>query len=250
MTDLGRQSGISDLVSAAAAIRSGLGSNALNSVMDSARRYLSVFARSQSVMATMIRSDWKPLELRTRPGTTVYINIPPQELKAYAAVVRLMLVQHQRLLMKHPAKRGEQPVTFFLDEMPQLGNFESILEMQDVGRGAGLRLWMFAQSVGQLAKAFGRDRYEGVIDACRCRSYLQPDKEALDLIKPSLGKVRNMFTKEEYNLVEDYELMVRTHHDKIITTTRGDHPMLLTKRYAYQQDQGKKLKPPLLKKVF
>ena len=69
-------------------------------------------------------------------------------------------------------------------------------QVQDVGRGAGLRLWMFAQSLGQLSQAFGRDRYEGVVDACRVRCFMQPESSVAKLIAPALCEVRNLFNEK------------------------------------------------------
>lgn len=211
--------------------------------MDAGRRYLSIFARSPSIAASTATSDWRPEHFRTMPGTTLYICVPPSELKAYAPLIRIMLVQHARILMQKQASPGELPITFFLDEMPQLGNFESILELQDVGRGSGLRLWMFAQYIAQLETAFG-NKYKGVVDACRARSFLQPDMQLVELIQPGLGMTKNHFTGENKKLAEDHELVGRAFDDRIIVTTRGDHPMALNKAYSYKTERHKFLPPP------
>lgn len=241
----GARHGIYDLEAVAGAMRAGIevGGSRLDSVMDAGRRYLSIFARSSSIAASTATSDWRPEYFRSRPGTTLYICVPPSELKAYAPLIRIMLVQHARILMQKQAAPGELPITFFLDEMPQLGNFESILELQDVGRGSGLRLWMFAQYIAQLETAFG-NKYKGVVDACRVRSFLQPDMQLVELIQPGLGMTKNHFTGEQKKLAEDHELVGRAYDDKTIVTTRGDHPMALDKVYSYQSERHKFLAPP------
>lgn len=245
MQRLGKRTGIFDLEAAANAMKAGAhmaNGQRLEGVLDTGRRYLSIFTRSPNVEKTISTSDWRPEHFRNRPGTSLYICVPPAELKSYAPVIRIMLIQHARLLMRQQATPGELPITFFLDEMPQLGNFESILELQDVGRGSGLRLWMFAQYIAQLEHAFGK-KYKGVVDSCRCRSFLQPDVQAVQLIQPGLGTTRNAFTGETKKLVEDHDLMGRAYDDKVILTTRGDHPMQLMKKYAWQTDKAK-MKPP------
>ncbi|WP_020087560.1 type IV secretory system conjugative DNA transfer family protein [Hyphomicrobium zavarzinii] len=245
MIRMAKRTGIFDLEAAANAIRAGIkaGGTRLEGVLDTGRRYLSVFTRSPTIEQTISTSDWRPEHFRTRPGTTLYICVPPAELKAYAPIIRIMLIQHTRILMRKQAAQGELPITFFLDEMPQLGNFESILELQDVGRGSGLRLWMFAQYIAQLEAAFG-NKYQGVVDACRSRSFLQPDMQLVKLIQPGLGTTRNPFTGETKKLAEDHDLVGRLYDDKVILTTRGDHPMALDKRYAWQTDKAKMLPPP------
>ncbi len=245
MTRMARRTGIFDLEAAANAIRAGIkaGGTRLEGVLDTGRRYLSVFTRSPHIEKTISTSDWRPEHFRNREGTTLYICVPPAELKAYAPIIRIMLIQHTRILMKRQAAQGELPITFFLDEMPQLGNFESILELQDVGRGSGLRLWMFAQYIAQLEAAFG-NKYQGVVESCRARSFLQPDMQLVKLIQPGLGTTRNPFTGETKKLAEDHDLVGRLYDDKVILTTRGDHPMHLDKKYAWQTDKAKMLPPP------
>lgn len=137
---------IPDLASAANALESGIRAKEgrLESVMDTMRRYLSVFGRSSSLRTAMSASDWNPRQLRSVPGTTIYLCIPDNELDAYAPILRLLFFMHMRILKDQPMPHGDPPITFFMDEMPQLGNFAAIPNMQDTGRSAGLRLWMAA----------------------------------------------------------------------------------------------------------
>lgn len=236
MSELGQKHNIPDLDGAANALIGGMaiGGKTIEGVLDTGRRYLAGFARSAHTRRAMSKSDWTPQDLRSRQGSTLYICLSPTELKSFAPIVRLILAQHSRILQRHLARKDEVPITFFLDEMPQLGNFEAILELQDVGRGAGLRLWMFAQTLGQLSKAFGHERYKGVVDACRVRCFMQPDNEAAQLIAPALGEVRNFFNGERRPLATANDLMGRAYHDKTIITTRGDHPMALDKVMAWK----------------
>ena len=241
LVTLSKDTGIPDLEQAANAFSAGVGGQRLESVMDAARRYLSNFSRSAYVRNAMSHSDWRPNDLRRKPGTTVYICIA--DLKEFAPIIRLLVYQHFRILRAHQARQGEPPITFFLDEMPQLGNFESILQMQDVGRGSGLRLWMFAQHPSQLKDAYG-ERATGIIDTCRARCFMQPDSETAKLIAPALGEVPNVFTGEKQPLAAPYELSGRAYGDKTIVTTRGDHPMALKKRMAFRHYANLIRRPP------
>ena len=244
----GERHKIGDLVAAANAIKAGLEGTRNDSIMDAARRHLSVYTRTPSIVSAITSSHWAPDVLRLKKGTTVYICMSPSELTSYGAIVRMMLMQHMQELMQHRAKPGEPPVTFFLDEMPQLGNFDSILQAQDVGRGAGIRLWMFAQYMGQLNTAFGSDRYKGLIEACRVRCFMRPDQEAARMLEHALGQTSTMLGKEHKPLATGADLMGAKYRDKIIVTTSGDHPMCLDKRYAYKTDADKMI-PIVIKKV-
>ncbi|MFM9938686.1 MAG: type IV secretory system conjugative DNA transfer family protein [Hyphomicrobiaceae bacterium] len=232
LESLADQYAIPDLQQAATTFRDGLDSNRLDSVFDAARRHLSVFGRSSLVRRALATSDWHPLDLRLRPGTSLYICV--DEPKAYGAIIRLMVYQHFRLLKDHAARADEPPVTFFLDEMPRLGNFTSLLDMQDVGRSAGLRLWMFAQSYGQLVQHYGAARAPGIVDACRVRTFLQPQADEVKFILPALGEVRNVFTGEKTPLATKDQLMGHVFGDKMVVTTRGDRPLVLAPKFAHQ----------------
>jgi type IV secretion system protein VirD4 len=191
----------------------------------------------------MSRSDWSPLDLRRQPGTTVYLCLSGDDIDTYMPIVRLILQQHATALLASPRQPGIPPITFFLDEFPQLGRMESIQRLLDVGRGAGLRLWLFAQYLGQLREAYDR-RADGLIQACRVRSFMQPDNEAVELLRPQLGRVEHLFSGREKPLAEDYELMGHAYADKIIITARGHAPVLLGKRYAWQEMADEMSKTP------
>jgi len=146
----------------------------------------------------------------------------------------LMIHQHASALTRDFTWRPDvPPITFFLDEVPQLGALATLTDLMDVGRGAGVRLWLFAQYLGQLRSAY-RDKANGIVGACAVRCFMQPDKEAYDLIKSELGEVHNLITGEKRPLAEHYELTGRVHGDKVVSLARNDLPALLEKRPAFR----------------
>ena len=76
---------------------------------------------------------------------------------------------------------------------------------------------------------------------------MQPDNQAAELLAPQLGTVQHLFNGERKPLAEPYELMGKTYADKIIVTARGHEPVLLGKRYAWQDfaDQMQEAPPRL-----
>ncbi|CEJ88123.1 putative TRAG family protein [Hyphomicrobium sp. GJ21] len=245
---LGKIHDIPDLEGAGNALQSGIAlqSKALESVLDTARSNLSSFAKSMTARRAMSRTDWRPSDLRKHQGATLYICLSADDLKSYGAMIRIMLAQHLAQLQNYSAKPDEPPITFFLDEMPKLGNFQSILNMQDLGRSAGLRLWMFCQYIGQLEQCFF-ERYKGVIDACRVRSFMRPDGQAYEHIRPALGETRNLFSGERAPLASSSDLMGRAFRDKILVLTSGENPMSLGKVLAYKNYTKRMLPPPTIK---
>ncbi|MCB1509665.1 MAG: type IV secretory system conjugative DNA transfer family protein [Hyphomicrobiaceae bacterium] len=252
LRSLAAKTGIADIANNATAMETALTteSNRMESVFDTARRHVAVFSRAAHVRRALSRSDWHPLDLRKRPGTTVYFCLKPGELRAFAPLVRIVFQQHAAALTKDfAAKPGALPVTFFLDEMPQLGNLAAINDILDVGRGAGLRLWLFAQYLGQIRDIYGA-RANGLINACQIRSFLQPDHDAAEFIAPALGKTRSLFKGEDRPLAEPYDLMGRAYADKIIALARGERPVLLDKLVAHRHyGHWMRLKPPAVRKL-
>ena len=217
LDEMARLYKIPALAEHAKAIKGGLGSQRIESVVDNARRFLNIFSRSATLRAAMSGSDWHPKQLRERPGTTVYLCLGGDDLDTFAPIVRLILQQHANALLKDfRHKPGEPPITFFLDEFPQLKRMDSIMRMMDTGRGAGLRLWFFAQYIGQVRQAYDKQA-DGLINACRVRSFMSPDAEAAEFIKPYLGTTTNLFTGEKTPLAEPHELVGTEFAERILT---------------------------------
>lgn len=231
---LGTRTSLAELVDIGISIHDGIKSTRLGSVFDTARTYLNNLNRSPMVAASTASSDWHPRQLREHTGTTVYLSFRPGEMAGFAGIIQLILQQHAHFLTREFTHRpGTPPIAFFLDEAPQLGTLPSLTDLMDVGRGAGVRLWLFAQYLGQIRSAY-RDRANGIVGACAVRCFMQPDKEAYELIRSELGTVHNLITGEKRPLAEHYELTGRTHGDKLLSLARNDLPALLEKRPAFK----------------
>lgn len=242
LNELARQYRVPALAEHANAIKGGLGSQRLESVADNARRFLNIFSRSATLRAAMSASDWHPGDLRKHKGTTVYLCLPGDDLDTFAPIVRLILQQHANALLRDFAfKKGEPPITFFLDEFPQLKRMDSIMRLVDTGRGAGVRLWFFAQYLGQIRQAYDKQA-DGLIGACKVRSFLSPDAEAAEFLKPYLGTTTNLFTGEKKPLAEPHELVGSAFADTILTLADG--PAKLAKRFAWATMADRLLPPP------
>ena len=251
LRNLASSTGIVDLETTAGALEAGSQDDTqrLESVVENARRHIAIFARSSFIRDALSESDWTPEMLHTQPGTTVYFCLKAGALEAYAPLVRLIFQQHaMRLTSDFTRKPGAIPITFFLDEMPQLGNLPSLHTLLDVGRAAGVRLWLFAQYMGQIRANYGR-RTEGLIMSCAVRSFMSPDNEAANFIAPTLGTTQHLFSGQRKPLAEDYELMGAAYAGKIITLIREEHPLLLDKVLAYERfPQNLRPKPPTVKR--
>lgn len=235
MRKLSASTGIADLETVATAFENAMEDNSrLESVLDTARQFTSAFARSIITSATLSYSDWKPSDLRTRTGMSVYISLRPGDLEPFAPVLRLIFQQHAHALINgHAAPPDAPPVTFFLDEMPQLGAMPSITDLLDLGRSAGIRLWLFAQYFGQFDKAY-KKLAKGLISGCRVSCWMKPDDDAMGFIKPALGTTHSYYSDERRLLAAEDELRGREFSDDIIAISPGETPMRLSKLMAFQ----------------
>lgn len=209
-------------------------SGRLSSVMDNAQSHLSSLSRSPTAAEALSSSNWHPLDLREKTGTTVYLSFKPGEMRAYAGIIRIILDQHANALTTDFERRPDDPpITFFLDEMPQLGFMETLNDLMDIGRGAGVRLWLFAQYMGQIRDNYGT-RADGLISSAQIRCFMQPDLDAARFIAPQLGVTHNVLTGERKNMADINDLAGKKFGDKIIIIPRNEHPALLDPLFAYK----------------
>lgn len=235
MRAMAEQTGLKALEAAAQAIENGVTSNRLESVFDTARAALDPITNVPSAIAATSASDWRPEVLRETPGVSIYFTLSVKDLRAFAPLVRLVFMQHVNALTTDFTRQPDvPPVTFFLDEVPQLGPLGSLTDIIDVGRGANLRLWMICQYIGQLRAIYG-SMTDGLINSCAIRCFLQPDLDAARFVSPQLGVTRNIINGEQKPLAEPHDLMGRAFANKAIVLSRGEHPAQLSLRPAHLQ---------------
>jgi type IV secretion system protein VirD4 len=245
MRALGKSSGITDLTNAATAFENALADNArIESILDTARQFTAAFARSTVVAASISSSSWKPKDLRYRTGTSIYVSLRPGDLQPFAPIIRILFQQHaNQLIDGHAARPDQPPITFFLDELPQLGAMPSLTDLLDLGRSAGLRLWLFGQYFGQFKKAY-RDLAKGLIGGCRVSLWMKPDDDAVNLIKPAIGTTHSYYVNERQPLAAEDQLRGREFSDDIIAISPGEIPMRLSKVMAFEAMPDRLTTPP------
>ena len=187
------------------------------------------------------RCDWSPLDLRngtTRGHPTVYICLKPHEIDAYISILRVFIAQHIRLLTSaEPTERDRSkvlPILFLLDELPRLGRMPPVASAIEIGASYGLRVWMFAQSLGQLQEAY--PNADGMISSCAVRVYLNPSGAdgLADKLSNELGSVTNLADGTQKPLVPANELAGPKWADKQLVLAAGTRPARIRKMFAYE----------------
>ena len=179
-------------------------------------------------------SDWSPLDFRKSPAPTLFLIIKPNEIETYAPLLRVIIAQHVRMLMQEEPDRTAPPVLFMLDELPRLGRMEPIREALEVGRSYRLQLWMFAQFVGQLSDAYGKEIAEGMIESCGVRMYMNPGQETAEKLSKALGTRENMLTGKTEPVVTPQALTGPDWKDDILVFATGEKPLRLKKAFFHE----------------
>ena len=143
----------------------------LDGALQTAKASLSAWVGERINMVTR-QSDWSPLDLRNGTNPTLYVCVKPNEIEAYLSLLRVVIAQHIRALTSELPPRGAAPILFVLDELPRLRQMPPVEEALEVGRQYGIKLWMFAQSVGQMKNAYPNG--EGMMGSCAVRTFMNP----------------------------------------------------------------------------
>lgn len=204
---------------------------AMENIYQHARQALACF-ESPIVQRATAGMDWHPDELRYG-ATTLFLSLPMDQIEPYGPVIRALVGAHIKALTKAEPEAGTLPVTFLLDELPQLGNFDAVVRAVEIGRSYGLRMWGFAQHAQQIEDAFTRWRVLTDSPAARC--YMNPDLGSADVISQTLGEVVDLFTGKESVVASPAELMGANYENKIIVMQAGGHVHCVNKLMAFEQ---------------
>lgn len=154
-------------------------------VMSTVQRHLD-FLDSKLVAASVARSTFDVREL-LKPGTTLFLQIPPEQLEAARGLLRCWLSTLIRVIGKAGDERKAE-VLCLLDEASALGGLPAIEEALVRGRSAGVRLLLAYQSDSQVKTAF-KDKPTLLYDNCSTQVYLGATSiESADRLSKSLGE--------------------------------------------------------------
>jgi type IV secretion system protein VirD4 len=183
------------------------------------------------------KSDWSPLDLRGGKNPTIYICLKPNEVDSYISVLRVFIAQHIRSLTstKVPA-HGVQPILFILDELPRLRHMPPVEEALEIGRQYGIKLWLFAQSLGQLKEAY--PNADGMIGGCAIRMFMNPSlhDETAQKVSDDIGFMDSVIDGTRVKIVEPNVLSGADYKDLVIVMAVNARAARLRKYFAYEDD--------------
>jgi type IV secretion system protein VirD4 len=189
------------------------------------------------------RSDWNPAGLRAGVDgkhPTIYVCLKANEIEAYLSVLRVLIAQHIRMLARHTPTDTDRdkmlPILFMLDELPRLREMQPVAEAIEIGANFGLRVWMFAQSLGQMQNAY--PNADGMISACAVRMYMNASGAdgLAEKLSQELGMIDSLVDGQRRRLVEAAELAGPAYADKLLVFGLGSRPARLKKDFAWRDE--------------
>jgi type IV secretion system protein VirD4 len=156
-----------------------------SSVLSCVTRHLS-FLDSGLVAKAVATSTFDPAQLR-KPGTTLFLQIPPDQLEAQKGLLRCWISTLVRVI-GGVGSEWDGETLFLLDEASALGSLPALEEAMVRGRSAGVRLLLAYQSDSQVRAAF-KDKPTLLYDNCATQIYLgaASSYESAERLSKSIG---------------------------------------------------------------
>jgi len=175
--------------------------NERSGVLSTAVSFLGLY-RDPIVSRNTENCDWRIADLVSADKpVTLYLVVPPSDISRTKPLIRLILNQvGRRLTETLNPKAGDaahRQLLMMLDEFPALGRldfFESALAFM---AGYGIRAYLIAQSLNQIAKAYGENN--AILDNCHVRiAFAANDERTAKRISDALGTATELRAQRNY----------------------------------------------------
>jgi type IV secretion system protein VirD4 len=175
--------------------------NERSGVLSTAVSFLALY-RDPVIARNTAACDWRIDDLVSADKpVTLYLVVPPSDISRTKPLIRLVLNQIGRRLteMLNAAEGApkKRQLLLMLDEFPALGRldfFESTLAFM---AGYGIRAYLIAQSLNQIAKAYGENN--AILDNCHVRiAFAANDERTAKRISDALGTATELRAQRNY----------------------------------------------------
>lgn len=175
--------------------------NERSGVLSTAVSFLGLY-RDPVVSRNTEHCDWRIADLVSADKpVTLYLVVPPSDISRTKPLIRLILNQIGRRLTETLNTRAgdhtQRQLLMMLDEFPALGRldfFESALAFM---AGYGIRAYLIAQSLNQIAKAYGENN--AILDNCHVRiAFAANDERTAKRISDALGTATELRAQRNY----------------------------------------------------
>jgi type IV secretion system protein VirD4 len=174
--------------------------NERSGVLSTAMSFLGLY-RDPTVARITSDCDWRIDDfLAGAQPISLYLVVPPSDISRTKPLMRLVLNQIGRRLTEKLEGSGggaRRQLLMMLDEFPALGRldfFESALAFM---AGYGVRAFLIAQSLNQIAKAYGENN--AILDNCHVRvAFASNDERTAKRISDALGTATEQRAMRNY----------------------------------------------------
>ena len=122
-------------------------------ISPTANSYLKAF-NSKKILKSFSNSTFALKDfISAKHPATIYIVMPPAYVQSHFTLVRLWFYTLMKVFTNR-REIPELPTMFFLDEVSQFGEFSILENVMTIGRGYGIKVWLFLQSIHQLQQNY------------------------------------------------------------------------------------------------
>jgi type IV secretion system protein VirD4 len=174
--------------------------NERSGVLSTAMSFLGLY-RDPTVATVTSTCDWRIADLieAERP-VSLYLVVPPSDIARTKPLIRLILNQiGRRLTEKLDGQGGKsrRQLLLMLDEFPALGRLDFFETSLAFLAGYGVRAFLIAQSLNQIAKAYGENN--SILDNCHVRiAFASNDERTAKRISDALGTATEQRAMRNY----------------------------------------------------
>ena len=179
--------------------------NERSGVLSTAMSFLGLY-RDPTVAEVTSRCDWRIADLvEAKQPVSLYLVIPPSDISRTKPLVRLILNQIGRRLTERldglnqqtDASPKRHKLLMMLDEFPALGRLDFFETALAFMAGYGIRVFLIAQSLNQIVKAYGENN--AILDNCHVRVVFSTnDERTAKRISDALGTATEQRAMRNY----------------------------------------------------
>ncbi|WP_031343141.1 conjugal transfer protein TraG [Novosphingobium lindaniclasticum] len=179
--------------------------NERSGVLSTAMSFLGLY-RDPTVSAVTAASDWRIADLVDgKYPASLYLVVPPSDISRTKPLIRLILNQIGRRLTEElrfehgsaHSDAGRHRLLMMLDEFPALGRLDFFETSLAFLAGYGVRVFLIAQSLNQIEKAYGE--HNSILDNCHVRvAFATNDERTAKRLSDALGTATEQRAMRNY----------------------------------------------------
>ncbi len=179
--------------------------NERSGVLSTAMSFLGLY-RDPTVSAVTSVSDWRIADLVDgKYPASLYLVVPPSDISRTKPLIRLILNQIGRRLTEElrfehgtgHAGASRHRLLMMLDEFPALGRLDFFETSLAFLAGYGVRVFLIAQSLNQIEKAYGE--HNSILDNCHVRvAFATNDERTAKRLSDALGTATEQRAMRNY----------------------------------------------------